>query len=67
VTPQGSADAAVDPTDARNLVANRQRIASFFPPDHRSANVVPNRHRIAQIVASRTATASLSFLRDLSP
>ena len=46
--------------------ANRQRIASFFLPDHRSANVVPNRHRIAQIVTLRTATASLSFVRDLS-
>jgi hypothetical protein len=59
----------VDPTDARNdiLAANRQRIASFFPPDYRSGNVVSNRQRIAQIVTLRTATASLSFVRDLSP
>ena len=48
------------------VVANRQRIASFFPPDYRSGNVVSNRQRIAQIVTLRTATASLSFVRDLS-
>jgi hypothetical protein len=51
----------------QSLVANRQRIASFFPPDHRSANVVPNRQRIAQVVTLRTASALLSFVWDLSP
>ena len=30
------------------LGANRQRIATFFPPDHRSDCDAPDRHRIAQ-------------------